>query len=410
MTCEVVVANKNGLALAADSAVTLGPQRKVYHSAEKLFRLSESEPVAIMTYGAAEMMGVPWDTIIKIYRKGLGARRYDYVAQYAEDFLRFLESANPLFPEEAQRRHLKHVVGDYTRSICGPVWERFGSNTNEWPQDAWPLVVEQFARDHDIWNNYGTLSTSGPGLGQTVVARHSGEIDECERWLFDDIEPPAEIRSALRHTVSMMYEKEWISPAENSGIVIAGFGEREVFPRVEHLQIGSIAAGRLRYIKLDGAVIDHDQDGWVTPFAQRQMIDSFYSGMHPLSRDVVDDVFAASLTESLSAVLPEADATLAETVQKAKDTFWERVNSTLYDRYTSPLTAAVSALPLNELASLSEALVSLTEFRARMSAAEAETVGGEIDVAVISKGDGFMWVKRKGLMGRARIDAARSSF
>ena len=43
---------------------------------------------------------------------------------------------------------------------------------------------------------------------------------------------------------------------------------------------------------------------------------------------------------------------------------------------------------------MAEALVNLTSFKRKVSE-EAETVGGPIDVAVISKGDGFIWVKRK---------------
>jgi len=38
--------------------------------------------------------------------------------------------------------------------------------------------------------------------------------------------------------------------------------------------------------------------------------------------------------------------------------------------------------------------VNLTSFKRRISL-QAETVGGPIDVAVISKGDGFIWIKRK---------------
>ena len=34
MTCEVAVMNKRGIALAADSAVTLGNGKKTYHTAE----------------------------------------------------------------------------------------------------------------------------------------------------------------------------------------------------------------------------------------------------------------------------------------------------------------------------------------------------------------------------------------
>lgn len=43
---------------------------------------------------------------------------------------------------------------------------------------------------------------------------------------------------------------------------------------------------------------------------------------------------------------------------------------------------------------MAESLVNLTSFKRRITA-EMETVGGPIDVAVISKGDGFVWIKRK---------------
>ena len=43
---------------------------------------------------------------------------------------------------------------------------------------------------------------------------------------------------------------------------------------------------------------------------------------------------------------------------------------------------------------MAEAFVNLTKFRRRITP-ERETVGGPIDVAVITKGDGFIWVKRK---------------
>jgi hypothetical protein len=39
-------------------------------------------------------------------------------------------------------------------------------------------------------------------------------------------------------------------------------------------------------------------------------------------------------------------------------------------------------------------LVSLTSFKQKVSM-DTETVGGAVDVAVISKGDGFIWIKRK---------------
>ena len=59
-----------------------------------------------------------------------------------------------------------------------------------------------------------------------------------------------------------------------------------------------------------------------------------------------------------------------------------------------PIVDIVSSLPKDELASMAESLVNLTKFKRRVTP-ERETVGGPIDVAVITKGDGFVWVKRK---------------
>ena len=51
MTAELIVMNKNGLALAADSAVTIssgtGPA-KIYNTANKLFALSKYHPIGVM--------------------------------------------------------------------------------------------------------------------------------------------------------------------------------------------------------------------------------------------------------------------------------------------------------------------------------------------------------------------------
>ena len=51
-------------------------------------------------------------------------------------------------------------------------------------------------------------------------------------------------------------------------------------------------------------------------------------------------------------------------------------------------------LPKEQLAEMAESLVNLTALKRRVSSQE-ETVGGPTDVALITKGDGLIWVKRK---------------
>lgn len=74
MTAEIAILNSFGVALAADSAVTIslgGAEKKIYNTANKVFMLSKYHPVGIMIYNNAKFLGIDWELIIKLYRKKL---------------------------------------------------------------------------------------------------------------------------------------------------------------------------------------------------------------------------------------------------------------------------------------------------------------------------------------------------
>lgn len=62
--------------------------------------------------------------------------------------------------------------------------------------------------------------------------------------------------------------------------------------------------------------------------------------------------------------------------------------------FVQPVLKVVSILSIEDIAVMAETLVNLASFRQKISMS-VETVGGPVDVAVISKGDGFVWIKRK---------------
>ncbi len=106
MTAEIAVLNQEAVALAADSAVT-GP--KIFTSANKIFALSKYHPVGVMVYNSAQFLGVPWETIIKTYRKGLGTKSFGTLREHAEHFLEFFDQPNSMFPPRLS-------AGPYSRS------------------------------------------------------------------------------------------------------------------------------------------------------------------------------------------------------------------------------------------------------------------------------------------------------
>jgi len=88
------------------------------------------------------------------------------------------------------------------------------------------------------------------------------------------------------------------------------------------------------------------------------------------------------------------EKTLKKACKNMGSFFKSKMRDYSHSEHISPIMNAVSVLPKDELAKMAESLVSITSFKRKITL-EAESVGGPIDVAVISKGDGFIWVQRK---------------
>jgi len=89
MTAEVAILNRNAVAIAADSAVTVGTDSgnsKVYNSVNKIFGFSRKHPVGIMIYNNADFMGILWETIIKECRDQLEDDNLETIKDYGKDF------------------------------------------------------------------------------------------------------------------------------------------------------------------------------------------------------------------------------------------------------------------------------------------------------------------------------------
>ncbi len=238
-----------------------------------------------------------------------------------------------------------------------------------------------------------------------MVKRYAGVFDKVRDEVFEGLPLSDAARERLRRICLCMFSKAYFHPQLSSGVVIAGFGQAEPFPSVVWMEIEAIVNKRLKYARQDHDRITFEVDASILPFAQREMVDAFMAGVHSDYQEKLEN----SLAELLANYRQRLLDTLKELRPKSPPAImkrWESVGNQLLNHlseqlkqyrqemYVNPVIGAVAALPKGELAAMAEALVNLTSFKRRISL-EFETVGGSIDVAVISKGDGFVWVKRK---------------
>ena len=183
-----------------------------------------------------------------------------------------------------------------------------------------------------------------------------------------------------------------------SGIIIAGFGEDELRPTLMAVRVQN-ANGDLIHDLEDSSDFElEDLQSIVRPFAQSEMVPRFFDG---IDGDLLERVKSLSerrlarFAKDVSKFLPEDkhQVELAVLVKKHAKAYERGLRNHIEKHYSAPIVQMVQSLPKEELAYLAESLVSLMSLKLRVSPAQ-ETVGGPIDVAVISKGDGFVWHKR----------------
>ena len=92
MSAGICIMNHNAIALAADSAVTIGEGVAIHKSVNKLFALSRVEPIGAIIYSNASFMRTPVEIILKQYRKCIDdeKRYFDRLEDYVDDFINIM--------------------------------------------------------------------------------------------------------------------------------------------------------------------------------------------------------------------------------------------------------------------------------------------------------------------------------
>lgn len=405
MTAQIAVLNKSAVALAADSSMTLpGTAEGLVRTTKrfpgnKLFALSRNHPVGAMFYHNSEFMGIPWETLFKMFRQRIPPAGRPTVEDYAASFLEYLSESN-LSSEEHESANLCRIANDLFVRVSEVVHEeRNGEPSDGADAGAVRTVVDAWAATSEA----GGRAVFLPAVDcADVVRRHRERIDPIIDDCFRGIVVDQDSRRLLVHLLAVTLNGRELS-AGHSGLVFAGFGEDEMFPSLIELATDGIIGGALKVVVQQGHDIARDGPrAAIVPFAQTEMVERFVSGVDTGHLNYVR--LAAyqrfrHLVHAMNGIEPhdeteERVAALNEFAAAWTDDLLTDLGRLCTERSEQPILAIVRHLPKEELASMAEALVSLTSLKRRVSP-EEESVGGPIDVAVISKGDGFIWRRRK---------------
>ena len=116
------------------------------------------------------------------------------------------------------------------------------------------------------------------------------------------------------------------------------------------------------------------------------------------------DAFPKYISESITEKIKTLPNTFTSEQIKELEQIFSTCGNEVTDRIIKmmrkdnidPLMKSVTLISLPEMAFLAESLVNITSLKRTYSLdGYQQTVGGPTDVAVLSKADGFLWIKKK---------------
>jgi len=392
MTAEVAILNTHGVALAADSAVTVrvGGENKVYNTANKLFALSKYRPIGIMIYNKAAYMGIDWEILIKEFRKKLNKEKCDSLFGYADKFINYIKEY-AFFTEDQQKKVLlsicKIIVSLVRNSFFHALKDKFKSTENITLRQAASIfdsVINNIQKQLDGVDNQTNYTLDVDFIEKNKVAI-IGIIDELFEKYKTSIKQKESILEIIKSDV-----KKANSTYNYSGIVIVGYGDKDIFPSIYQCEICGKIGNSFILVNEKKHSISYEDTAFIAPFAQSEMVHTFMRGIDPDIQEAIDN----RLNNLMMAISDIIGKSYKNKLIKIKDEFMDHLIDLQHESYINPIMDIVESLQKIDLAEMAETLVNLTAFKRHVSK-NAETVGGPTDVAVITKGDGFVWIKRK---------------
>lgn len=305
MTAEIAILNPHGVALAADSAVTIGSQ-KIINSAIKLFSLSKTEPVGVMVYGNANLLNIPWETLIKIYRKEHAKNRFEKLENYAESFLSFLKARVTIFDLNIQDQWLEKqiiFIFDFIKNqLQNDVTQKIVRGESVTADDEEKFIIEILTKIRDFHSGYEPTWSGDISPAKSKIELVSEPII---KHYFKEFLKNSDVISLLNEIVILTVTNNGFIEA-STGLVISGFGDDDIFPSVITYQISGYFENTLIYKKDEEKTIVNTNSGMrsgIIAFAQEDVVQSFIRGFDPELHQFTIEYLDSMLTEFLKKLL-----------------------------------------------------------------------------------------------------------
>ena len=411
MTSEVMIMNRQAVALAADSAVTYGggPDPVVTLEAEKILPLNGS--VALMVYSRGDVLGRSWSQIAHAFRQKHGSAEFQSVAECAKAFFAFVDGNRKLFPEREEREEFEELMRAAFLTLMN-----HARAMASYPGAGYSDDAEAFEAALELYRSHLANDENGRPRADLEVFSHLTRerfyelfgpmLDQLIADALGSFGQEEAMRARLFDFAYMIVTKPaFLEPY--AGLVFAGFGSSDIFPVYVHHYASILVDGVIKraHDETTAVGVDDGPNAFLRTFAQADMTHAFLRGIHPLmfdmmiSMNLITNEAAAELALREAGMEPKEAGAVMERIGQGSlpaltGHFIKAAHQVSQEEFINPFIQVVAASGKRQIAETSKALVELNILKSSLHMTQTG-VGGDVDVVMISQTGGLEWYARK---------------
>lgn len=394
MSVGVCIINRNGIALAADSAGTYTGNKMFYNSMNKVFSLSRKYVYGAITYGATTIYNVSIDQVLKEFRTYLDSR------EHISDFFEILPLFEAFINQNSSYYKFDLAEANHCNGLIKDLVVDWGNKikTVATEVDAENKISEILNQLETVM--HGSLKIDNYDVSAYIKTTYNDYFNMLIGMIVPELNNFPTQKECFWDYICNYFNLSLTNETNNyMGLFFAGYGHCDAFPKFTHIELYRVVGGKIKY-RLVENYEESNNHAQIVPLAQPDVILTFCKGISNRFINYIPQKVESIINSKIDA-LPDTFTidqknALKTSLSSSKAEIASAINTTIQNDNVKPILDSVQLIPLPEMGFLAESLVNITSLKRTFAIdGNQQTVGGPTDVAVMSKGDGFVWIKRK---------------
>jgi len=324
-----------------------------------------------------------------------------------------LDGLEEFFPRERYRDEYKRLLASVFRYVFHLAQflrdSMEPSNADVDDTKILETAIERVWRDYQFREDgspRADLSCFPKDFGAFVATHYGDAMDELIAYGFSPFGLSKQAIQKLKEIGVFCVVKD-LFLEDVAGLVFAGFGAEERYPSVVTWLVSAVVGGIAKRMEASLDVIDGEVRSKIRVFADSEVTNAFirgidmnlerrfYGGFRMMMHGLVEQVVGAVPGVDPAAREMVRDRFQKDFVPRYLEAFHRMMAEYQQQAFINPVLRVLEIAARNELAETASQLVNLNIFKKRIMA-HRETVGGAVDVAVISREGGFQWWSKQG--------------